>query len=171
MFIRDHRIRPLTGLRKELLSIGDGLMDVYYGPLLPEQICREVEQQLTLAGHWEYSRFSDWLQANKGFRTITLSDDSEWVLREGHEAERYIHIHPGRYAMHTFRIKAGTLKTAIGAVLFQQQEKRSLTLDLLNQLRTEYLDLSPVKTMIKGEAYRKVLGVVGRGTSLRTITR
>ena len=139
--------QPLEQLHQELLTIGSALMDLYYGPLSVPQICAETTLILQKDNRWEKQAFYSWLKSNDGFQALTLSDDSTWVLRWGEDPQRHIHIHPGRYSPTTMRIKAGTLLTAIGIAIYRKTNPgQAIDRALLNQIRSTYLKLSPVKS-------------------------
>lgn len=136
-------------LKKDILCIGDSLMDLYTGTLTIENIEQEVLDQLECKNTLESKVYEKWLKSNMGFQTLKLSDQSEWVLRLGLEKDKYVHIHPARYAVNTIRVKATALKTSIAVVIFIKKEKVSFSLELLNQIRVQQLDLSPIKKIAK----------------------
>lgn len=139
--------QPLEELHQEVVTIGSALMDLYYGPLSVKQICTETTILLQEANVWEKQAFHSWLTSNNGFQALTLSDRSTWVLRWGEDPQRHIHIHPGRYSSTTMRIKAGTLMTAIGIAIYRKQHPEdAIDRTVLNQIRSTYLKLSPVKS-------------------------
>ncbi|RME86518.1 MAG: hypothetical protein D6785_03175, partial [Planctomycetota bacterium] len=79
----------------------------------------------------------------------TISDGSQWVLREGKEElissydlQTFVHIHPGRFSPHTFRIKVNTLKTALVYVFYLMTGEKE-GLELFHFVRKS-LQLSPV---------------------------
>ena len=45
-----------------------------------------------------------------------MPDGSAWVLRQGEEGGRYVHVHPGRRTPPTLRVRATVLKTAVMAL-------------------------------------------------------
>lgn len=139
--------RPLENLHLEVRTIGSALMDLYYGPLSVQQICTETTLILQDADLWEKQNFQSWLNTNSGFRALTLSDDSTWVLRWGEDPKRHIHVHPARYSSTTMRIKAGTLMTAIGIAIYcKKNPGPAIDRTALNRIRSIYLKLSPVKS-------------------------
>jgi hypothetical protein len=84
-----------------------------------------------------------------------------WVLRLGEQAERYIHIHPGRYSPHTVRVKASALKTTIAASVWMKiLNQAKLTVELLNYVRKEILGTSPVKSLEATEGFVKLFKLV-----------
>ncbi|WP_187264511.1 hypothetical protein [Pontibacter beigongshangensis] len=146
-FVRQGATATEAALRTALQTIGRSQLDFYTGPLLPEQLAAEVlgqlqeQQVLAPAAYRQYLQ-----QAATDYRLLTLSDGSTWVLRWGLEEERHVHLHPARYATHTTRLKANALKTAVAVAVYQQQHpEQPVNLALINQLRREWLGLSPVK--------------------------
>jgi hypothetical protein len=91
-----------------------------------------------------------------GFRSITLSDTSEWILREGADPEAYVHIHPGRYSPHTFRVKATSLKIAVCAI-YLDGKPNSLDTAFINNIRTGILNLSPVKEYVSTSSTARMI--------------
>jgi hypothetical protein len=70
----------------------------------------------------------------------------------GEAGGRYVHVHPGRWAPQTRRVRANVLKTAV-LVLADAARHGSDPLDLarINHLRTSYLGLSPLGRALDGE--------------------
>jgi hypothetical protein len=137
----------------ELLLLGTSVMDVYEGKLSPQEIVSEIQSQLTAAGHFGRPEFMAWI-GTAGYRELTLTDKSRWVLRPGDTYERYIHIHPGRGGAFTFRAKANVLKTAL---LWRATSHSAALPDThaLNAVRAQ-LELSPVAE-VEDAAHLKLL--------------
>ncbi|MGL5889066.1 MAG: hypothetical protein ACRC3B_04240 [Bacteroidia bacterium] len=138
---------------KDLLELGTSVMDVYDGVFSPENIAAEITGQLSAAKHFDRAAFMLWI-GTAGYRELTLSDKSRWVLRPGDTYERYIHIHPGRNAAHTFRAKANALKTALAWLGTSPAEMFPDT-DAVNIVRVP-LGLSPVNE-VEDAAHLKLL--------------
>jgi hypothetical protein len=139
----------------DLLELGTSVMDVYDGDFSPETVAAEIAGQLSAAGNIERSAFMQWI-GTSGYRELTLSDKSRWVLRPGDTYERYIHIHPGRNAAHTFRAKANALKTALAWLATSPAETFPDT-DAVNRVRVP-LELSPVNEVEDAAHLRLLLG-------------
>ncbi|MGD1847400.1 MAG: hypothetical protein ACFB10_18580 [Salibacteraceae bacterium] len=138
----------LASLLQHLKTIGGSLMDVYHGPLSFQECTAELSHVLQSDACWEPDELKLRLQTSKGYLEYSLSDAAVWVVRWGEIQGRHLHLHPGRYSRHTYRVKAHTLKTALLALYFHYQEGVPLQhLDQLNQLRTRYLDLSPMRKL------------------------
>ncbi|MFA0963215.1 hypothetical protein AB9P05_15535 [Roseivirga sp. BDSF3-8] len=130
---------------------GDNLMDMYEGPLTEGVLREEVLACLEVQDCLAPLKYDEWIGQGRGYQSLTLSDGSHWVLRRGHHWGAYIHIHPGRYSPHTFRVKSTSLKTAT-AFLFLHPDQNVPSLHLLNDVRQRYLNLSPLKDDRAGTA-------------------
>lgn len=144
-FIAAGRINP-TAAYRELLKIGASQMDVYIGQLSVKNIENEVLSYLKQADLCGLTPYSEWINIANGYRQITLSDHSDWILRIGDSQQAYIHIHPARYAQHTVRVKANSLKTAIMLSLHGVHHFENLSIQKLNGFRSQ-LQLSPIRAM------------------------
>jgi hypothetical protein len=140
---------------KDLKHIGGSLMDVYSGSLKTEHIIKEISGFLNVNRLTDRERFLKWAGNNpKDYKTITLSDDSQWILKYYNNEQRYVHPFPSRYSSHTFRIKANTLKSAILYVLFIGKDY--ITEEDLNLARA-IAGLSPVKEVVDAEAITEMI--------------
>jgi hypothetical protein len=73
------------------------------------------------------------------------------VLRQGDEAGRYVHLHPGRWAPATRRVRANVLKTAVLALAdaaLHGGDPRDRT--RINRVRRDYLGLAPLGKEVTG---------------------
>jgi hypothetical protein len=130
-----------------LLSLGGSQMDMYAGPLAMEAIFDEIRAQLKLAGVVTRAAYEAFLAKSDGYATMVLSDTSVWILRLAEDKTNYIHVHPGRYSPHTFRVKASALKTALAYwVASQHHLLTGNLLEDLNGLR-KGLRLSPLRSV------------------------
>jgi hypothetical protein len=138
-------VRSLEHLPTELLVLGHGLMDLYLGEILPHAIASTIIDQLNRDDHFELERYYSWIDLNGGYRVLELEDTSKWVMRCGDDADRYLHVHPGRWSPLTCRVRANAIKTAIVALTLAGIQGTDPTdIDVINKARVEYLDLSPV---------------------------
>ncbi|XZF16526.1 hypothetical protein ACTHGU_10320 [Chitinophagaceae bacterium MMS25-I14] len=142
-FIQQGIARPLPENLPVIKTMGASQFDMYTGFLSVEDIEAEVVEMLHLQLHDTREKYRGWLDAHGGYRTVILSDSSDWTLRF---AERFdfVHIHPSRYSPYTVRIKANAMKTVMIYLLSQGWQKAVPDFDMLNRLRGEYLSLSPV---------------------------
>lgn len=146
-------------LPERLKVLGNSQMDIYYGRLDVPAICEEAVSQLTAIGLKDETGYLQWLQDNRGYAEITLSDGSRWILLHGIEPGRYVHLHPARYSLHSLRVKATVLKTAL-ACMVVLPEGTLPDLSTLNHIRTSLLELSPVKDLEQCEHLWKVMAML-----------
>jgi hypothetical protein len=156
-----HEIKKWKGqnwpvVDQELRCIGNNLIDFYYGKLSVKVILEEI---LVFA---KKNKLSDseslvkWLSP-QDYRKTELSDLSIWIIKQGTDASRYLHIHPAKNSPNTFRVRATTLKTvAAYLVLSKNLPGTNLSLKTINMIRTEKLGLSPVKDLEKGKGISRV---------------
>lgn len=151
-----------SSFRINLLRIGDSLMDLYLGELLPQEISDYIIELFTLYNIIDRDRFILWLkEEKKEFREITFKDNSIWTLRLGEQPEKYIHIHPSRYSPHTMRVRALTLKSVI---LYLILDKTSRNIDdnllFLNNIRKDYLNQPPLKMISSKSALPELVTIL-----------
>lgn len=139
-------------VEEELFGIGENLLDFYTGDLTVESICNECILFFKTSNITDKITFINWLHPLE-YRKIVLSDSSEWIIKEGKDPERFIHIHPAKQSAHTIRVRAATLKTVLvlmittGTISQQMNEN----LQTVNHIRTAYLQLSPIKSLQCGK--------------------
>jgi len=131
---------PAALVDEQLAPVCNNYVDVYTGELSPAAICSGIEALLKKLGVFEKEAFSAWLKNNHGFRELRLSDDSVWILREGADILRYIHVHPARIGPYLVRYKGSTLKTVFLLKLAGLEHPK---LEDVNRLRQQ-VGLSPV---------------------------
>lgn len=151
-----HKLEGME-VEKELLTIGNNLLDLYTGELNVMEICKEIQKYFTKNHVSNQDEFIRWLKPYE-YKKIMLSDKSVWIIKQGDNPERFIHIHPGKNSVHTVRMRATTLKTAI-AIKFNrriQNNNAPLNLAEVNRVRIEYLSLSPVKHLQPHKGISKV---------------
>ena len=148
-------------LRKLLLIIGESQMDLYLGKLNPNQIANQIINNAKGYGAKSYSDYDNWLsEEGKCYKQMRISDKSIWALRLGNEKKRYIHIHPGRYSPLTIRVKAVTLKTTIAVrVLVEEIDSELPNLKSINEVRTSFLKLPPLKSLSLSSGIGKFLNI------------
>ncbi|WP_242929538.1 hypothetical protein [Pontibacter vulgaris] len=162
-FIQEHITNPISGVIAALQSIGTSQLDFYVGTLSPMQIAEEVILYLQQHNLQEPEVYYTYL-AGTGthYRTITLSDGTDWVLRWGVIVGRYVHLHPARYASQTIRVKAVSLKTAIAATMAAQQLNTTIDLQLVNHVRTQWLRLPPLTILKPTEGAGRLLELLNK---------
>ena len=149
-------------LAARLRLVGTDLMDLYTGVLSPAEIGESIRALLAAEGCLDRDRYGDWMKSSGGFHVVTLDpDESRWVLRWGEEAERFVHIHPGRWSPATSRVRASVLKTAVMAHAWSRVKGGDFRdVSLINQARREYLGLPPTRDLSAGEGLDMVLGLL-----------
>ncbi len=148
----------LEHIRKEILLIGDSLMDLYLGDLSPLEISGAI---ITKLDHQKVSgieNYGKWIRAEgKDYREVEIDDRSMWTLRFG-ETQRYIHTHPSRYSPHTIRVRSSSLKSAILFCILHGDEPSDI-LSHINGIRKEFLDLPPLKSLNSASALLKLVRI------------
>lgn len=130
-------------VNEQLLPVCNNYVDVYTGHLTTTSICREIEAWLKKQGVFEQKAFIACVNQSRGYREFCLSDGSLWILREGAEADRYIHLHPARSGPHVVRYKGSTLKTVF---MMRLEKIENPDLESVNHLRQQ-IGLSPVRRL------------------------
>ena len=138
-------------VKTELLAIGNNLIDFYIGKLSIDQICKETINYFSSKNIVNRDNFVSWLKV-AGNKKITFSDQSEWLIKEGNNPERYIHIHPAKHSVHTIRVRATTLKTVVALTIHSVtiQDDMKTNLIAVNTIRVKMLGLSPIKSLHPG---------------------
>ena len=157
----EEELKTLTSF---LLKIGESQMDLYLGKLTPFELTGFTKKFLKENEVFKCESYEQWLfSEGKEYSLITLPDKSTWTLRMGIEKENYIHIHPGRYTVHTIRVRALTLKTAICVMAYINVHKNfSPDLELINNVRKKFLNAAPVKSLSSTSGLRRLLNVFNR---------
>ena len=142
----DWRLQNWLQVKEELRVIGNNLLDLYLGDLSIHAICNEMLLFFEANKLLERNFFLEWINPME-YRKIELSDKSQWVIKKGDSFVRYLHIHPGKHSVHTIRVRASTLKTIIAMKIHLPEKNSMPALDEVNHIRTEFLELSPVKQL------------------------
>lgn len=153
----------VTQLAEAVVVCGTKLMDFYLGELTPWQLGERALTYLQTIGKPDFPAFNTWLQAQDGYAPFDIADDgSKWILRAGDEADRYVHLHPGRYSPHTVRVPGLSLKTAIMTLAFAKWTGADpLAVGTVNEARKRYLDLPPMATVDPANGLGEVLKLLG----------
>lgn len=151
----------VKNLVRELRHIGTSVMDIYTGDLSVDEIFEEVRLFLTSNGLSNAGLYAKWSgTGHNDFKTITLSDGSQWTLKYHYNKLSYVHLFPARYSPHSFRVKANTLKSAV--LYYILIGKDFITGDDLNKAR-RFLGLSPVKDSADAEAITEMIEILRTG--------
>ncbi|MBC5776018.1 hypothetical protein H8S95_18220 [Pontibacter sp. KCTC 32443] len=157
-FISNHVRNRQQEIAPALQSIGRSQLDFYTGHLSPASIASEVILYLDRHQLLQPDAYLSYLSGRDNhYQTITLSDGTDWVLRWGVITDRYVHLHPARYASQTIRVKAVSLKTAIAATIAAQQLNTSIDLQLVNHVRAQWLYLPPLTVLTPTEGAGKLI--------------
>lgn len=133
---------------------------MYAGDLPTTAIFSEVRSQLALAGVHNRADYEAFLAQTNDYATLTLSDTSRWILRLAADKDNYIHLHPGRYSPHTFRVKAAALKTALAWRMAKQHDLLTGNLlEDLNYLRNG-LRLSPLRNIAESSHILEIMSLL-----------
>ena len=151
--------RGLRDLADRLAVVGSELMDLYTGAFTPEQIAEKVVAILRAEGRLESAAFAAWVRDSGGYAVVEVPEDgSRWVLRQGEEGERYLHLHPARWAPQTRRVRANVLKTAVMALAYAAARGGDpLDVRLVNAVRATYLGLSKVRAVADDQGLSAVI--------------
>ena len=152
-------IKELDELKAYLLRIGESQMDLYFGENSPINISEQILGYTHSKKILSSKQYQDWLYKDeRAYQLVELKDKSIWTLRLGDDAERYVHIHPGRYSPNTIRVKATTLKTAIFLICFEQLgDIKSFETATLNDIRKKYLNEPPLKSFSKASGLGRLI--------------
>jgi len=139
-------------------------MDLYLGKLTPIELTTFAKQFLKERQAFKYELYKKWLYSSGNeYKLIILPGKSTWALRMGNKKENYIHIHPGRYSLHTIRVRALTLKTAICVMVYINIYKiSSPNLELINNVRNKFLNAAPVKSLSLTSGLLRLLKVFSK---------
>ena len=139
----------------EIQFIGNNLTDLYYGHLTVEEISNQFLEIIQQKNLHSSELLLHWLN-DSGYRKTALSDTSLWVIRNGENPFRYLHIHPAKYSPFTIRVKAPALKTVL-ALQVLKAELKTPEVKEINRIRIEKLNLSPIKTLVKEKGLAKLI--------------
>jgi len=148
----------INDLLKELRSVGSSVMDVYTGSLTISSICGEIVSYLKIRELNTFREFAEWTgKRYNDFRTMALSDTSQWILKYHNDRSRFVHIFPARMSPLSFRVKANTLKSAILYIIYIGKDY--ITSEDLNRSR-KLSGLSPVKSPAEAEAITEMIEIL-----------
>jgi hypothetical protein len=135
----------LEDAARQLITLGNLVMDLYTGDLGISEITEDIKQYLKRRGFFEEESYRAWIsRAEKTYRVTKVIDGSTWTLLTGRDHGRYIHIHPARYSLHSFRIKALPLKTAVLLLIADDIRIDQNPVEAINRIRMAYLKESPI---------------------------
>jgi len=145
---------------KDLKHLGGSVMDIYTGPMSPEEISGEIMKFLIANNLTGKELFNHWTGNDpKDLKTIKLTDGSHWILKYFKNELRYVHLFPARYSPHSFRVKANTLKSAVLYIICIGKDL--VTEEDLNTARA-VSGLSPVKDVVDSESITEMIEILRR---------
>ena len=104
--------------------------------------------ELNARDRFEFEPLAKWLAGQGEYALTELPDGSKWTIRLGPADGRYLHLHPGRWASHTMRVQANTLKSAVMAHARALLTARDASeLEVVNEARQLYLGLLPMREL------------------------
>lgn len=135
-------------IESELQLLGENLIDFYTGKLTVPGICEECISYFNNKKITNQEAFINWINPME-YRKIRFSDSSVWLIKAGLDPKRFIHIHPAKQSPFTIRVRAITLKTIIALQIQNCSILKNNTenLNTVNQIRKEFLCLSPIKSL------------------------
>lgn len=140
----------------KLKMLGESQFDIYTGKLLPGEIAFDVKEKLEGFNVYEQDAYIKWIERSPNlYWQISISDGSEWTLRQCDESveDYYIHTHPSRHSVYTHRLKANPLRTALATLVMANMRQEKPNMILLNKVRQEFLGLSPVTKILAKEIF------------------
>jgi len=145
-------------LLKTIRHIGSSVMDIYTGKLPVSEILSGISDYLTMVNLNNRNKYAVWAGTEHyDFRTLTLSDNSNWTLKYHESENRYVHLFPARSSPHTFRVKANTLKSAILYIIIYGKDY--VTEEDLNRARA-LVNLSPIREVAETEAISEMIEIL-----------
>ncbi len=164
-FIRDfteyhsqHSVSSKAVFLKILRQIGSSVMDIYSGSLQCSEIYDEIIQLLKQNNTLDREDFIRWAGGKAvDFKSVQLSDTSQWVIKFYNHETRWVHIFPARMSPHSLRIKANTLKSAILYQVFVGRD--FISEEGLNVARA-IGNLSPVKDVFEANAITGMIEIL-----------
>ena len=167
-FIRErinqvNTINDFNKLLSEINIIGSSQMDVYSGYLNPKNIADYILEKIKKDSNLTREKYIKWLNYPKTeYRVIKIIDNSNWVCRLGVEdIDRFVHIHPARNSYLTFRVKANSLKAAVLILAkIKLDDLKEINEELIYDIRINYLNLSPVKSIDKLNELYKLISII-----------
>lgn len=148
----------LNDLNNSIKKIGSSIMDFYLGELSVDQIVKEVTFILRKNDITTRESFINYIDKMSGYKIIFITDGSGWVLRVSDDIQKYVHIHPAKNSIHSIRVRALTLKTAILVTTYSMlYNVPPLNIDNVNLVRKKYLNDPPIKLLNNKKGLGKMI--------------
>ena len=154
--------RSVHDLNAGMVTLGNSMIDLYFGDLTDLEIASEIMGILKMKNKFDKEEYHKYIvESPKKYKTVQISDGSDWTLLLGKEENRFIHIHPSRGSIFTLRVKAISIKTALMLkVFFAREVQRNELVPLVNTVRLDYLSESPIKNELDTTRIKKVLDLL-----------
>ena len=154
--------RSVHDLNVGMVKLGNSMIDLYFGDLTDLEIASEIMGILKMENKFDKEEYHKYIvESAKKYRTVQISDGSDWTLLLGKEENRFIHIHPSRGSKFTLRTKAISIKTAVMLkVFFSTEVQRNELVSLVNRVRLDCLNESPIKNASDTTRIKKVLDIL-----------
>ncbi len=134
-------------VRDGLQRMGTSVTDLYTGCLSLEGLLKDLSRFLGTSLLEDENAFRNWL-GEKGYRTLAISDGSEWTLKYAGGGDHWLHLHPARHGALSVRIRGETLRSAFLIVLASMRYGTDpFDKGLADQVREGYLGLGPVREL------------------------
>lgn len=131
-------------------SINHNNVDLYSGSYTSTRICNMVIEKLENSGLLDQDNYFTWLAEGGGHQFVELNDKSVWILLEGDDENRFVHIHPAKFGAYSLRFRGSSLKTIYRILSYPDLKAPKLQLEIVNKARQE-IGLSPVKRLVPGK--------------------
>jgi hypothetical protein len=152
------KFSSMDEISDKLLVVGDNLMDLYTGKLSVDEILSEIQSVLNNLNVFTREDFCSWISGSD-YKKLILSDSSAWVVKLSANDENYIHLHPGKRSEFTCRVRGSTLKTVVACFADGKLPEKQHQLNEVNEIRCNWLNLPPVKTLQPGKGILKLAAV------------
>jgi hypothetical protein len=156
-------IKHENGFISKVTGLNNNYIDLYTGNLTPNEIIEQVKIVIKNKV-LDPTDFYNAILSNS-YELIILNDESVWVLRKGEIVEPSIHIHPAKFTKHSIRVHGISLKTAI---LLTMNHIQLPQLEEINEIRKNYLQLSPIKNIQSTGKVFTAIGLLKQEMNLHT---
>lgn len=151
-----------AGVPEGLKKMGDSVTDLYIGEEKVDEVLEGISEKLGKELLTAPEAYRKWLGA-AGYKNLILADGSEWVLKHAGERKHWLHFHPARRSPLSVRVRGKTLRTAFMVCLeAEQYGVDPMSKELLDRVRTNYMGLSPVRSLDRRKGLGKTIGLLER---------
>ncbi len=146
-----------AGIADGLKKMGDSVSDLYIGRISLMDLTTAIREKL---GKKELSDPKSylWSLGEERYRTLRLTDGSEWVLKYAERPDRWVHFHPARRAPLSIRVRGKTLRTAFLTCLEAKRHGMlPLNTGLVELVRSSYMGLPPVASLDRKKGLGRII--------------